>query len=358
MAEGYGPEDASIPAWEAPPGAASTPPPPRATAASAKAAPPPTGVPTFRSWQPGFMPLRPLTLGDFVSLPVKAISANRAVIVGGPLLCIVVSLLFTIPATWLGVRDAQDTILYGWAFEGFEVGTIIAIAVAAIAYFVIDSIARCLVVPGVSRAILGQRITLSQAWTLGRSRIPHLLLLYLYLILVVAGVGAVFVGLVAAAATVGGAGTGAIGLVIFLLAVAAIPGFLFLVVIANVAPIAVILEGEGAAAAIRRTVRLLKGSMWRYTGISLVLAIILSVISNAFSGVAELPLVAVASTVQTVGPVVILGIILIVLAAVAQAMITYSYMGTASTLMYVDARIRNEGFDIDLARAAEAASAR
>ena len=121
MTERYGPEDASVPGWEPPSGAAQPdhpryPPPtpnyPPPSGAGAVPGPSPQGVPTFRSWQPGFMPLRPLSLGDFLNLPMKALNANRAVILGGPLLCVIVTMLAWGVALALLVVDERDWFLY------------------------------------------------------------------------------------------------------------------------------------------------------------------------------------------------------------------------------------------------------
>lgn len=304
-------------------------------------------VPTYRSWQPGFMPLRPLRLGDFLSLPMKAITANRQVILGGPLLCVIVTMLAVSVAVTLFVVEQQDFFLdyanYGTGtLAPMGVETILAIVIAVILMIATDAAARTLVVPGVSRAILGERISLSKAWAIARPRIPHVLLLYLLITLGAVGYLLALVGLSFAAPFLA-----------VLLALATIPGALYLSVLVGVAVSSLVLERISATAALSRAFSLLKGSAWRLIGNFFVVSLVLYLVNSAVSGITQVAIIGVGATSPSLATLIIVLIIFTIITTVVSSMIGYSFVGSVQTLMYVDLRIRNEGFDVDLARAAE-----
>lgn len=359
MTERYGPEDAGVPSWE-PPSGTPQPIPPRFSPSTPGSPPvmgtgttpgaPFPGVPTFRSWQPGFMPLRPLQLGDFLSLPMKAISANRAVILGGPLLCVVVAMLSVAVAVTLWVIDQQDFFLYPnnseWA--PWSGRTVLACIVAVLLLIFTDAAARVLVVPGVSRGILGERITLGKAWSITRPRIPQILFFYFLVSILAVGFVLALQGLVA---------IGAVALVVPI-AIVAIPGGLLAIVMVGVAVSAIILERISAVASFRRAFSLVRGSAWRLIGNFFVIYLVLSMVSGAITGVAEAVVFGVALSSPSLGTLIIVTIVFTVVTTVVSTVVGYSFLGSLYTLMYVDLRIRSEGFDVDLARAAEAAARR
>ncbi len=374
MSERYGPEDANVPSWETPPGApppgrpgypstglpsaggqppppppGGPPPPPGAASPPPRGGTSPTGVPTYRSWQPGFMPLRPLNLGDLLSLPIKAIGANRQVILGGPLLCTAISILAVTAAVTMFAIEQQDYFLYTYGqFKPFSAETIMAIIGAALVYIGTDAAARTLVIPGVSRAILGERITLGRAWALSRPRLLHILLLYLLISLVAVAAILIVVGMAS-----GGAGELAV-----LVGIALIPGALYLSVLAGVAMSAIVLERISAPAALSRAISLMRGSSWRLIGSFFVVSLVLYMINNAISALMNVVLLGAGSTVSSLATLIVVLIVFLIITTIVSSMIGYSFLGSVFTLMYVDLRIRNEGFDIDLARAAEAAAGR
>lgn len=322
------------------------------SAGSAK--PPPgvakRGVPTYRSWQPGFMPLRPLSLGDFLSLPMKAIATNRQVILGGPLLCVILTTLASSVAAVLITLEHQDYFAF---YPYLDWGPMSAISIASIVVTVVfglatDLIARAIVVPGVSRGILGERISLKQAWSLARPRLPQLALLYLL-------AGFVGAALLLAFAGIALSGGPAIGALLYL---ALIPGSLYAGVLVGIAVSALVLERLSATRAIGRAFSLLKGSSWRLIGNLFVIGFVLYFVVLALVFSAEIVLVAAFSTSSSMTMLVMFSAIFSALVSVIVAMVSFSFLGTLLTLMYVDLRIRTEGFDVDLAQAAESAAGR
>ena len=98
--------------------------------------------------------------------------------------------------------------------------------------------------------------------------------------------------------------------------------------------------------------------MWRLIGISLVIGIILYFVSAIVGSITQLPADACRGLNDEPRDRPDSRPRLTAALALLQTVLTYSYLCTVATLIYVDLRIRTEGFDVDLARAAEARSAR
>jgi hypothetical protein len=364
MTEKYGPDDASVPEWEAPTGSPMAEPPrwssPSPTAGPAAPRVPgygppsgqPTGIPTYRSWQPGFMPLRPLQLGDFISLPMKAIQLNRPAIIGGPLLCMLITLAPIGVAVWLFANDWYRVFVYGHDPYMPSGQTLLAIAIASIVFILADAAARVFVIPGVSRGILGQRLTLSQAWAIARPRIPQVLLLYLLVGLIAAGG---ILGIIIIAGGLGASGAEALAILIM---IGLIPFVIMGTVVVYVAVAIVVLERSKASAALGRAYSLVKGNAWRLTGSILVIQLVVGIISQVVSALAETVISSAMGSSPSISEFAVVLMISFWITTLVSVILSYAFVGTVTTLMYVDLRIRNEGFDVDLARAAEAAARR
>jgi len=98
-----------------------------------------------------------------------------------------------------------------------------------------------------------------------------------------------------------------------------------------------------------------KGSWWRVLGILLLATVltfvISSIIATPFAVVAGGGASLFSTTASTTGP----GLAALFLATVGQIVgytITYPFSAGVSVLLYVDQRMRREGLDLDLARAA------
>jgi hypothetical protein len=121
---------------------------------------------------------------------------------------------------------------------------------------------------------------------------------------------------------------------------------------------AIVLERISAPKALSRAIALMKGSSWRLIGSFFVISIIMYMINNAISALMNVVLLGAGSTISSLATLIVVLIFFLIVTTVVSSMIGYSFLGSVFTLMYVDLRIRNEGFDIDLARAAEAAAGR
>jgi hypothetical protein len=324
--------------------------PPVAVAAAAPQPP----APTFRSWQPGLIPLRPASFGEFLSVPFKALRYNRAVIVGGPLLVVGASMLLIAAAMWLFFTDPQLAFLAPTdQFQGVQASTVIVGILAILGAVLAEVFASAIVASGFSRAVLGERIPLGEALKAVSGRLWQLVLLYLIsgLAVLVAFVpGLIVLGLGAAGDDGFAVGMGIV-LMIVLGFVVGVPVYL----ISAIARCVVVLERKGAVASLRRTMSLIRGRFWWSVLIVFVTATIISVatgvVQQLFSMIGSIALVLGVSG-EWVGTAIFVAVL--VLGMVVTYVFTYAYMGSVYAMIYIDARIRHEGFDLELARAAEA----
>ncbi len=114
-------------------------------------------------------------------------------------------------------------------------------------------------------------------------------------------------------------------------------------------PLAIVLEGAGPIASLRRSVRLVRSRFWPLAG-TLLLAVIVAVIIGF---VIALPLTVPGLLVSGTG-----GYVLTAVGTIVATILTTPLFTNAVTLAYFDTRIRTEGFDLDvLARSVEAPAA-
>lgn len=174
------------------------------------------------------------------------------------------------------------------------------------------------------------RRTLRRFWPLlGGWFVSHLLSL----------AGFVVAGALALVLVATGVGTAA--------AVVAVLGFLFLgipVMVAvstlsvAVAPV-IVVEEVGPITGVRRSWRLMRPRFWGVLGISLLAGLISSVIA------------AVLSTVPSIAAFIVgleHGWVLLAAGAILASLVSSPIVAIAATLLYFDARIRNEGFDLQI----------
>jgi hypothetical protein len=284
---------------------------------------------------------------------------------GLSLLVAVVVQLVTLPVAWLLLRNTE--ISFSMAPEdqptfddqlaligNTSVASMIQGVVTMIAVLFLTGILTAVV----SRAVLGQPITIGDAWREARPRLPALFGVTLLLLLMEIGVFAASIGPPILAALLG-----APAVVTVLLSVLGVPVFLvvsiYLYVIFALGPSAAVLERQGVVPALRRSRGLVKGAWWRTFGI----LILIFVIAYVISLVLALPFSVVGMIAAFMAgdggelrmfaaiPLMITGI-----GSILTSAITWPFTATGTVLLYVDRRIRREALDIELARAAGMAS--
>ncbi|MFV0633402.1 hypothetical protein [Demequina sp.] len=321
--------------------------------------PPPSmghAAPTYRSWQPGIIPLRPLSFGDFLAAPFKAMRYNRAVILGGPLLFTIITAILSVTAGWMVFNDVQlfsSEALPAW--DNINVQTIVMVVLAVISLLLTDVLCGSIVAPGVARAVMGERVGLAVAWRQMRARLGSLLILYVlatlaYTLLTLIVMVPLLWGLIA-----GDSSTGAILVTLLLVFVVLVPAGLFITLVQGLARAMVVLEDISAWAALGRLTRLVKGRFWWSMLIIFVTMLLINIVASVLQYVGQMGAVVAAFTAPDNGWVLAIAFFVVYgIAFVVSLVLTYAYMGSVHTLIYIDLRMRHEGFDLDLARAAEA----
>lgn len=353
------PDAAAPPAWTTPssPAAAATGQ-PAATAAAPTPPPVPAGygAPTYRSWQPGILALKPLGFGDFLAVPFKALRFNRAVMLGAPLLFTLVSTILTLTTLWVVFNDPQLGLLSAVpTLSGLSGETIALIVIAIATALLADVLSSSIIAPGVARAVLGERITIAVAWKQVRHRLGSLLLLYLVsfatmcVVLLIA-----FAPLLLILVGNDGATAGGILLTIALVLVS-IPVFLAITVVQGITRALIVLEDVSMGTALSRAFSLIKGRFWWSLLIIFVAFVLINIAASVFQYVGQFGAVAVSFVApESTAALAIAFFVVYGIAYVVSMVMVYAYLGAVFALMYIDLRMRHEGFDVDLARAAEA----
>ncbi len=280
--------------------------------------------------KPGIVPLRPLGVGEILDGALQTIRRYPKPVLGLTVVVVTVSQLLQVALTVPLVRAQNNVSLNDpniTTDEAFH--SVSGSFSTAIVAGIIPAIARLfltgVLIVMVSRAVLGQPVTVRGAWASFKPSIWRLLLLSL------AVIGLLFVGCLALCV-----------------------GAVYVWVVLALAPAALVLERAGVGTAISRSRSLVQGSWWRVFGI-LVLAAILSAVatliitipftiagfgaSGVFSGSGDIG----------VGYLVISSI-----GTIIGATLTYPFSAGVSALLYVDQRMRKEGLDIELSRASSA----
>jgi hypothetical protein len=309
------------------------------------------------AWQPpkpGVIPLRPLGVGEILDGAISTIRAKPRLMLGLSAFVAVLTQIVTVPISWVLLHDAGDRAFsFGSSNEtqgAQDVAVTVSSLVASATQTCITLVAT-LLLTGVltvvlSRAVLGQEIDAKQAWAQARPRLLRLVGVTVLVFVMVAVAGGVLLGPGIVLALVGAPDV-AIGLAL----VVGIPLFfcfaLYLYVAFALAPAIVVLEKQPVVASLRRSRRLVKGAWWRTFGILLLVNIIAGIFlfaayiaGGAGTGFDHF-------NPYTLAPLIISGV-----GAVIGAAITWPFTAVASALIYIDRRMRREGLDLELSRAA------
>jgi hypothetical protein len=313
---------------------------------------PPLWSPRPPDLKPGVVPLRPLGLGELLDgavtlvrrypRPTLALSAGIALIttlLNIPLLLSLSESPIFDPTSFSPGADVALDAEFGGLFAGLGLTSLLSALAGVVLAGIITAV--------VGKGVLGQPMSLGQAWAAVRPLLLRLLGLSVVVLLIVWGV--FFLGLVVAVTL--GVLAGGIGValgVLVVLAAAALAAHLY--VRLALAPSAMVLERASIAQSMRRSAALVKGDWWRVFGILLLVMVITTFISQVLqapfavrsfgAGLSDepAPYGAVDLMLQSIGSVVALTIVAPFGAAV-------------SALLYVDRRMRAEGLDVSLAAA-------
>lgn len=268
-------------------------------------------APPVASPRPGSIPLRPLGVADIASGIWATIRSNWKALLLASGIAAVFAVTIGQLALYALAAIASDPQTEAAALDLMSVLLLTAIVASFIAA---AAAATALVVTVTSEACLGNSIRAKPAW--GRSRTQVTRLAGLALLTAVA----VSLGLLALI----------------------VPG-LYLLTRWAVAPAVVVLEDASVIGSLRRSWQLTHSQAGHAFGI--LFAIWASV--AAVTGVLSIDI-----SIGSVTPAQTIAIVLLgVVTAIAQFVVTVPAWGMAATLLYIDLRIRREGFDLVLAQA-------
>jgi hypothetical protein len=308
--------------------------------------------------QPGIVPLRPLNVGEILDGGFRAIRANPKVMFGLSLL--VMGATAVIEAVVLGLLvggalPLLDPTSSPESMAAIGVGSVLGALATGIGVYIASIILTAILIISVSQSVIGRVATVGEVWANAKGQVWRLVGLTLLL-----GVGwvVVVVGLVLLAVLLGSGAVAAFGdaapvlvaLVIFVLVLAALVGMAFFAVRLTLSAPALMLERTGVIESLRRSWSLTRGHFWRIFGSLALATIIISVISYAlmipvslgmaFMGGEEVTAFMITMVVSTVLQVLL-------------SALTTPFLAAVLALVYIDVRMRKEGLDVELARAAE-----
>lgn len=354
------------PAVPGPPDPAAGPPAPSGWGAPAPVPPgaPQPGPPRPAAPRPGIVPLRPLGLGEIWDGAFRAFRQNPRVMVGLSAVVVVLTSFVTLVATYATTRDLVGA-LNRLEAAGGGVEDLFSSLQRTVPLLVLTSVLQAvavlvlngMLIVSVSRAVLGRTIGFGELWRTCRGRLLPLIGLSLVITLGTALVGALALAPGVLLVVFSGSdlvtGAGVVALLLGLLAWLA--GGVFLWVRWSMATPAMLLEGLGVRAALRRSAALVRRSFWRTFGILLLTTIVTYVVVTAVAvpfgavgtvlggvdgGDPDSVWFAVSQTTSTLGSII-------------GSVVAYPFLASVTALLYVDLRMRREGLDVELHRASE-----
>jgi len=236
------------------------------------------------------------------------------------------------------------------------VATLLAVGISIVAQALLQGIISL----EVSRATLGEKLTLRQLFDLGRGRWWALIGWTALLGAVVMAALAVLIGLSLGFFVVGDPLAIAGGVVVLLI------GVLGLIVVSvwigtmlAFVPAAIVIERLPLGTAVRRSWRLVRGGFWHILGTLLLVAIMVNIAASVVTTPFQLAATFAAPLVNPAGEVetdltVFLALNLVVVAITAVVGAIGAVLTTAAaSLLYIDRRMRTEGLDLELQRHVE-----
>lgn len=338
---GWGAPGNQAPGWGAPQGSGS----------------PGWGAP--RGWQgpyqaaakPGIIPLRPLGVGELLDGAVAAMRSHWKVMIGLSLVVALITQAIVVPIQWSMLHDVDTSVLDESDPSGDELRDVLVPLLGSSAVLLVVMLLGQLVITGiltlvVSRAVLGKEMTLGQAWSGTRPLLLRLLGTSVMTFLIPALLFAACLVPGAVLALIAGEIGGALLIVgIFGGVCLAVYAYILL----QLSSPALILEKQTVRKALARSRKLVTGSWWRVLGITLLIGLLTAIISSivqlpfslgtGFSQFGATPDSFLDSVILGVGTVISYGL-------------TFPFSAAALVLLYIDQRMRREGLDMELARAA------
>lgn len=303
--------------------------------------------------KPGVVPLRPLALGEILDGAVTYIRRHPRVVLGTSAVLAVVAHLIGVPLRELFAPDVP--VPSGPTADLADIGNVVsAQASASVPLSVVTGLATTvltgLLMVVVSRSVLGAPVDGAEAWRAARPR-----LLGLVGVTLLTGLLA---GLVAVVGMVPGflllaVGAGPVAVAVLVLgAIAGLVAAAAVWVGLSLAPAVYVLEGGGVVDALRRSWALVKPRFWPVLGVTALAWLIANVASVIVAAPLALLAGAAAGFSSAGATTGLLAVLLGALGGIVAMTLVTPFQAGVTGLLYVDQRMRREGFDIELQRAA------
>lgn len=318
----------------------------------------------YPSWtpasRPGIVPLHPLSFGTILGRSFVALRQNPKVLLGFAL--VVQTLAYIVVLVLIGLAtfatfSRLDTLRPGT--EEFETVLAGSIALLVIVSFVlslaagaVSVIVQAVVVVEVTHAVVAEKLTLGAIW---RQVKPSAWRLIGYSAAVLLVLGAAMAIIVTAALALAALAP-PLAIVLTIVAIlGSIPLIWWLTIKLLLVPSAIIIERATIRGALGRSWRLTRGRFWPALGVIILISLTFSVLGQVVSIPFSLISVGVSTVIAPTGDVdteAIIGFLISTIATYAVLLVIQSIalvvQATATGLIYVDARMRKEGLDLDL----------
>ena len=322
--------------------------------------PPPAGGPASRpqspmltAHKPGIVPLRPLQLGDILDGAVKAVRFNPKSMVG---LSALVLAVFLIPSAALGVGSTHlmASFLNRFGPEAQALLGAPSSLIQSISTGLATALLSGLLIQVVGQAVLGRKDDIGMTWRTTRGRLLPLLALVLLTGAFSLVTSALLLGPGVLLVVNDTIGAGVILLLLGLVCTFALALYVS-TKIALAAP-AIVLEGHGVIAGLRRSFALTKGAavFCRILRISLaagILAAVVGALLGAPFSIIGVAIAAIAGQDSEGGQLVVTFVSH--LSALLSGAITTPFVAAVTGLLYIDRRMRLEALDVVLVREAQ-----
>lgn len=314
--------------------------------------------------------LRPMTIGDMFDAAFRLYRAHFITFIGiVALLQIPMAILQFLVQVTIGGPAFRDILRFSGRppsllpgqniADVLPIGAFLAfygitLALSAIQYLVVQNLITGALANAIGKTYLGRPITITSAYGFGARRYGALILASLLPFLT----GAIMIALIvgcslggSAALLTGRSRSGTAALVLLL--VLAVFGLMVVVGLAALFFLirfllttqAIVLEGQGPLAGLRRSWRLVSGSFWRTSGVVVLMGILTYLVSAMPAAIASFAL-----TLSGGSPLdnLVRNQAITTLLAQVGLIIALPLQLSVYTLLYYDLRVRKEGYDLEL----------
>lgn len=315
--------------------------------------------------KPGVVPLRPLGVGEVLDGALTTIRRHPKITIGLAAAVVTVQQVISVVAQFStgslgGVFTPQAGLGSSTAPLG-ALGSVVGLILTGVNLvigLVLGALLTGALMVVVGQSVLGRPVAIADVWAQVKPRFWALLGGSLLAgLLPLAGLPvAVLIGLAVGLAAGVGAGV-AVGLIVGL--VLLIPGAYVWGVLSLTTP-AITLEKIGPIKGLRRSFQLARHDFWRVWGIQ----VLARLIAQFLAGFLTLPFIFVASIALLSGGIdeepsairMLLFLIVIAVGTIVAGCVTQPFLSGVTGLMYIDRRMRGEGFDISLQETARTAT--